>query len=1208
MVRIRYARPGGSTHSNLFSGLLKKATRLRGLTSRKSLAVVAALGILASPLVGVASPATAAACVDGVTGSFSGGAGTFSNPWKISTPAQLRLLDQPNDTSCLVANRYFLQTANIDLSSYPDWTPIGTLGGTVSSNFDGGNFLITGLTITTEHASGNALFANMNGTVTRVHLIAPNISGGGRAAGIATLLGSLGFLTNSSVQGGSISGANYVGGLVGSLYGTINNSWSSAAVNASTEAAGGLAGWALYNSRVSGSYSTGTATSPRRQGGLFGMTYDNGQTNAVCEISSSYSAAKASTPPSPGGGIMGEQWCFSSFSSGQSFWDSELSGLSSYKYSSSSGNGTPVPVGKTTAQMKDFATFGPTGAAWKISNGTGTFNSSTAIWGICTSANGGYPFLLWQDSTGKACLTPDRPTSISAAISDGSASVSWLAPSAAGASSVASYTVTSYPGERTCIATAPNLSCSVTGLTNGTSYTFGVTATNASGTGWSGWSNSGFIPLAPPTGAITGTPFATAGDASAVVSWTNTATSGVTGYLVTANPGGRTCTTAMMTCTVTGLTNGTPHTFTVKKTNSAGASPTSSTASEAVTPLGAPDAPGAPTVSEVSNSQATLSWVAPVNNGGSSVTEYTVTSTPGSLSCTVTVLTCTLSGLTNGEAYTFTVKAKNSINYGAESVPSTTATPRTTPGTPTSVTGATVGDSHVVVQWAAPTSNGGADITEYQVRAYDGADISRGVCTVNMPAALSCDVTGLTNGVPYTFGVIAYNSAGYGTRSTVSTAYTPLSKPGAPTAIHVLAGDESALVTWMPPTNTGGAALTSFTATSNPGSHTCTATAPSTICYVPGLTNGQAYTFTVTARSAAFATVGESNASIASDSVTPLTTPGAPTFTSLTPGNGYLAASFSPPTSDGGSAITRYDYSVDNGANWIAFGSVSTSAPQRITGLSTGVSYDVLIRAVNEAGAGPSTSAQTATFVTAPAAPSGVTGVAGDNGVALAWTAPTMTGGRALVSYTATALPGGASCTVLAPITTCDITGLTNGVNYTFTVTATNTIGTSTPSLATAAMKPISPAASNVTFEIVIAVVVGDPVAGGSAEFSSTGLEPSSPWDLVVRSTPRVLSSGTSGAAGTILGNAVIPTGLEAGWHSLTLSGRNYLGYQVSSTTWFEINASGELMGASSIDPKTLEQNRLAQTGQATREIALLAFALMAVGFVLTRRRTRQTT
>jgi LPXTG-motif cell wall-anchored protein len=159
-------------------------------------------------------------------------------------------------------------------------------------------------------------------------------------------------------------------------------------------------------------------------------------------------------------------------------------------------------------------------------------------------------------------------------------------------------------------------------------------------------------------------------------------------------------------------------------------------------------------------------------------------------------------------------------------------------------------------------------------------------------------------------------------------------------------------------------------------------------------------------------------------------------------------------------------------------------------------------------------------------------------------------------------------------------------------------------------MKPVSPAVSNVSFEIIIAVVVGDPVAGGSTEFSSTGLQPSSPWELVVHSTPRVLASGTSGAAGTILGNAVIPPGLEAGWHSVTLSGRNYLGYQASSTTWFEINAAGELIGASGIDPnlaRMAEQKKLAQTGQATREIALLAFALMTLGFVLTRRRRTQT-
>ena len=1013
MVRTRYARQGGSTQSKLFGRLKKKATRLSGLASRKMLAVVAALGVLASPLVGIGNPANAVNC----STDFAGGTGTSSDPWKVSTPAQLSAL-----YPCGTVGKYFEQTNDINLESITSWTPIYLFSGT----YYGQNFRITNLKI-----EGNVDYVGLFrvtgplSLLTGLNLVVNSVTGGTGTAGLVS--NNQGTISASSVSGGSVtSRGTYAAAMVAinAVGSTIEKSWASTSVSVTNAVVGGLVG-VNESGKIIDSYATGAVTGQYSVGGLVGrnLLYDSTTT-----IKNSYSTGLV-TGTSEKGGFVGTSLNHASFASGttipftgKNFWDTTSSGQSLF------GTSTPavtasVVAGKTTAEMKSFSTFGPSGGNWKITNGWAVYDATNSIWGMCTGMNSGYPFLLWQDPTGVGCGFPGPPTSPSATASGTSATVSWVAPTNSGNTSISSYTVTSSPDSKTCTATASERSCTVTGLTTGQSYSLTVTATNTLGTSAASTAVT-VTPRVIPTEVIDGIPVAVEGNESALVSWTNKSSLNVTGYEVIANPGGSTCV--------------------------------------AVTSL-------------------------------------------------VTDPSCTVPNLVNGTSYTFTVKTTNSAGVSL---------------------------------------------------------------FVSSPSAM----------------------------------YVPRTFPSAPTAVQVLAGDESVLVTWMPPTNTGGTALTSYTATSNPGGHTCTATAPSTICFVPGLTNGQAYTFTVTARSAAFATVGESNASIASDSVTPLTTPGAPTFTSLTPGNGYLAASFSPPTSDGGSAITRYDYSVDNGAHWFAFGSVSTSAPQRITGLSAGVSYDVLIRAVNAAGAGPSTSAQTATFVTAPAAPSGVTGVAGDNGVALAWTAPTMTGGRALVSYTATALPGGASCTVLAPITTCDITGLTNGVNYTFKVTATNTIGTGTPSLATAAMKPISPAASNVTLEIVIAVVVGDPVAGGSAEFSSTGLEPSSPWDLVVRSTPRVLSSGTSGAAGTILGNAVIPTGLEAGWHSLTLSGRNYLGYQVSSTTWFEINASGELMGASSIDPKTLEQNRLAQTGQATREIALLAFALMALGFVLTRRRTRQTT
>ena len=82
--------------------------------------------------------------------------------------------------------------------------------------------------------------------------------------------------------------------------------------------------------------------------------------------------------------------------------------------------------------------------------------------------------------------------------------------------------------------------------------------------------------------------------------------------------------------------------------------------------------PGAPTnvTAIAGNSQATVSWTAPANNGGAPITSYTVTSAPGNKQCSSAVTNCTVNGLTNGTSYTFSVVATNSAGNGPASSPS----------------------------------------------------------------------------------------------------------------------------------------------------------------------------------------------------------------------------------------------------------------------------------------------------------------------------------------------------------------------------------------------------------------------------------------------------------------------------------------------------------------------------------------------------------
>jgi hypothetical protein len=125
---------------------------------------------------------------------------------------------------------------------------------------------------------------------------------------------------------------------------------------------------------------------------------------------------------------------------------------------------------------------------------------------------------------------------------------------------------------------------------------------------------------------------------------------------------------------MTGLTNGTAYTFTVTATNAIGTGPASAV-SNSVT-LAPPTIPGAPTtgIASAGNTQAIVRFTAPASNGGSAITGYTVTSSPGNITRTGTASPITVTGLTNGTAYTFTVKATNAIGTGPASAASNSVT------------------------------------------------------------------------------------------------------------------------------------------------------------------------------------------------------------------------------------------------------------------------------------------------------------------------------------------------------------------------------------------------------------------------------------------------------------------------------------------------------------------------------------------------------
>jgi subtilisin family serine protease len=158
------------------------------------------------------------------------------------------------------------------------------------------------------------------------------------------------------------------------------------------------------------------------------------------------------------------------------------------------------------------------------------------------------------------------------------------------------------------------------------------------------------------------------------------------------------------------------------------------------------------------------------------------------------------------------------------------------------------GNASVRVVFSPPTSNGGAPVTGYVVRAYRGTTV---VTTAAAPASVTSTVVGgLTNGVPYTFTVAAVNSVGAGPQSAHSVTVVPRTRPGAARIGSPSAGRGSVTVRWAPPVSTGGATLTSYLVRAYRGSalvKTLSVRAGTTAVVVSRLTPHVGYRFTVTA-------------------------------------------------------------------------------------------------------------------------------------------------------------------------------------------------------------------------------------------------------------------------------------------------------------------------------------------------------------------------
>ncbi len=195
-------------------------------------------------------------------------------------------------------------------------------------------------------------------------------------------------------------------------------------------------------------------------------------------------------------------------------------------------------------------------------------------------------------------------------------------------------------------------------------------------------------------------------------------------------------------------------------------------------------------------------------------------------------------------------------------------------------------------------------------------------------------------------------------RITTTDTYAEPVAPSAPSIDSITAGDGQLSVAFTVPSSDGGSAITDYEYSIDNGATWLSADSTSSPIVITGLTNGTVYNVKLRAVNAE----GNGSAS-ASVSETPTSGnssgPSAPLIDDVIAGDGQLSVFFAPPSDDGGSAVTDYEYSFDNGATWTS--AASTVSPIVITGLSNGTSYTVMLRAVSSAGDGAASTAVSST-------------------------------------------------------------------------------------------------------------------------------------------------------------------------------------------------------------------------------------------------------
>lgn len=277
-----------------------------------------------------------------------------------------------------------------------------------------------------------------------------------------------------------------------------------------------------------------------------------------------------------------------------------------------------------------------------------------------------------------------------------------------------------------------------------------------------------------------------------------------------------------------------------------------------------PDAPGQPQPQAALMSRsATLSWTAPASNGAP-ILDYEVAWSGGTRICPSSP--CTVTGLTNGDDYTFTVRARNKADWSAPSARSGLVRPNAMP-LAVVATQTAANDRQVTLTWPSAQGEGSA-ITDYVI-AWNGQ-------TQSVGPALTATLPVPANGPAYTFTLVAQNNSVNGPSSTATGSAAGTPSIGSLTAAQAAPADSATttVTVTIAGTDPNGPQPASYTVTRNGAALPACTGISSTVCIDQGVTNGETVTYAATA-STTFLGQTRTSPAVASAAYTPFGTPGA---------------------------------------------------------------------------------------------------------------------------------------------------------------------------------------------------------------------------------------------------------------------------------------------------------------------------------------------